>query len=352
MNSHPALPSPPKMDFSITSRFRDCLSRQIGEALRINLSRDNLLNSKAEYMANSLTRITMKEDPWEMKERTRKEEEQEELVKKQVEEFKRRKSIQPWSTSTDKETSSQPSQLTSQEISSQNLSLPSQSSHDTSGGGGGVHTLTGTECNIVCYETDEEEFTRPGSVEPSEHQLFSAKALTLTTRTPGSKNPPKRILKVRPGYNLAYLSMWWRRMDREGEREEKERKKKAEDTKRRAQVKRWLVSKKEKLKASKMNNSNRLGQNSPGEGGDSSSDVRSSTKHPPSVNLCGGGAIFKWGMHTGVEVGREVVANSAYVINERSQPKNVSNVIIEHHPVHGTDQNACNIGGQQGVNRE
>ena len=141
-------------------------------------------------------------------------------------------------------------------------------------------------------------------------------------------------------------------MDREGEREEKVRKKKAEDTKRRAQVKRWLVSKKEKLKASKMNNSNRLGQNSPGEGGDSSSDVRSSTKHPPSVNLCGGGAIFKWGMHTGVEVGREVVANSAYVINERSQPKNVSNVIIEHHPVHGTDQNACNIGGQQGVNRE
>ena len=152
---------------------------------------DNLLNSKAEYMANSLTRITMKEDPWEMKERTRKEEEQEELVKKQVEEFKRRKSIQPWSTSTDKETSSQPSQLTSQEISSQNLSLPSQSSHDTSGGGGGVHTLTGTECNIVCYETDEEEFTRPGSVEPSEHQLFSTQAKISTYTTPRSKKTSK-----------------------------------------------------------------------------------------------------------------------------------------------------------------
>ena len=55
MNSHPSLPSPPEMEFSITSRFRDCLSRQIGEALRISHSQDILLNSKAEYMANSQT---------------------------------------------------------------------------------------------------------------------------------------------------------------------------------------------------------------------------------------------------------------------------------------------------------
>ena len=80
------------MEFSITSRFRDCLSRQIGEALRISYSQDTLLNSKAEYMTNSLSRLTMKEDPWELRERTRKEEEMEELNKKQVEEFKRVKS--------------------------------------------------------------------------------------------------------------------------------------------------------------------------------------------------------------------------------------------------------------------
>ena len=98
MNSHPSLPSPPKMEFSITSSFRDCLSRQIGEALQISYSKDTLLNSKAEYMANSLSRLTMKEDPWELKERTRKEEELEELVKRQVEEFKKRKSAKPCST--------------------------------------------------------------------------------------------------------------------------------------------------------------------------------------------------------------------------------------------------------------
>ena len=79
------------MEFSITSRFRDCLSRQIGEALKINFSKDVLLNSKAEYLSNSGSRLTIKEDPWEMKERARKEEEQEEIDKKNAEEFKKLK---------------------------------------------------------------------------------------------------------------------------------------------------------------------------------------------------------------------------------------------------------------------
>ena len=71
--------------------FRDCLSRQIGEALKINFSKDVLLNSKAEYLSNSVSRLTIKEDAWEMRERTRLEEEQEELNKKRVEEFKKLK---------------------------------------------------------------------------------------------------------------------------------------------------------------------------------------------------------------------------------------------------------------------
>ena len=79
------------MEFSISARFRDCLSRQIGEALSISNSKDILLNSKAEYMGNSLSRVTVKEDPWEQRERTRKEEEMEETTKKQAEEFKKTK---------------------------------------------------------------------------------------------------------------------------------------------------------------------------------------------------------------------------------------------------------------------
>jgi hypothetical protein len=97
MTSHPSLPNPPEMQFSVTGMFRDCLSRQISEALRINLSKDVLLNSKGEYGNNSVSRLTVQEDVWDRRERDRLEEEQEEeLNKKQVEEFKMRKMrIQP-----------------------------------------------------------------------------------------------------------------------------------------------------------------------------------------------------------------------------------------------------------------
>ena len=75
------------MEFSISARYRDCLSRQIGEALRINFSKDILLNSKSEYNTNSLTRISIQEDAWERRERGRREKEEEELVKRNVEMF-------------------------------------------------------------------------------------------------------------------------------------------------------------------------------------------------------------------------------------------------------------------------
>ena len=49
INTHPDLPSPPEMEFTILARYRDCLSRQIGEALRIHYTKDIILNSKSEY---------------------------------------------------------------------------------------------------------------------------------------------------------------------------------------------------------------------------------------------------------------------------------------------------------------
>ena len=103
MISHPVLPNPPEMEFTISARFKDCLSRQIGEALKINLSKDILLNSKSEYNSNSLNRISIQEDAWERRERGRQEEEEEELVKRSVEEFRKRKTMDPEEYSTDEE---------------------------------------------------------------------------------------------------------------------------------------------------------------------------------------------------------------------------------------------------------
>ena len=69
------------MEFKITAMYKDCLSRQIGEALRINYSKDRILNSKGEYLSNCISRLTVEEDAWERRERSRQEEESERLEK-------------------------------------------------------------------------------------------------------------------------------------------------------------------------------------------------------------------------------------------------------------------------------
>ena len=62
MTAHADLPSPPQMDFSITAMYKDCLSRQIGEALRINYTKDVILNGKGEYLSNTISRLTIEEE--------------------------------------------------------------------------------------------------------------------------------------------------------------------------------------------------------------------------------------------------------------------------------------------------
>ena len=65
-----------------TDKRENCRSRNIvyecrliGEALRINYSKDVILNSKGEYMTNTISRLSIEEDAWERKERSRAEEE-------------------------------------------------------------------------------------------------------------------------------------------------------------------------------------------------------------------------------------------------------------------------------------
>ena len=77
--------------FKITSMFRDCLYRQIGEALRINYTKDRILNSHNEYLSNCISRLTIEEDAWERRERYRQEEEAEKLAVAEVEAFMRSK---------------------------------------------------------------------------------------------------------------------------------------------------------------------------------------------------------------------------------------------------------------------
>ena len=90
MNEHPDTEECPVFSFSILNRFKDCLSRQVAEAITINYTADHILNSKNEYMANCLTRICVEEERFDKQRRERDEELAEEAEKQKLLAFKQK----------------------------------------------------------------------------------------------------------------------------------------------------------------------------------------------------------------------------------------------------------------------
>ena len=70
----------PAFKFKILKTYRDCLSRQLGEAISIWSSRDVLLNSKNEYITNCISRITVEEGTIERRMRENRELEEEQAA--------------------------------------------------------------------------------------------------------------------------------------------------------------------------------------------------------------------------------------------------------------------------------
>ena len=88
MISHGEMETMPPFKIKILKQYMDCLSRQVWDAIQILMSKDQLLNSKNEYIQNCLARITVQEDLNERKARTLKEEEEEKRLEM---DFKSRK---------------------------------------------------------------------------------------------------------------------------------------------------------------------------------------------------------------------------------------------------------------------
>ena len=86
--THPDDLDMPVIKFRITGMFRDALSRQVREALSIFYSKDELLNSKSEYVNNCISRVSVPESDWERKERFRMDEEEDLREKEAVNNFK------------------------------------------------------------------------------------------------------------------------------------------------------------------------------------------------------------------------------------------------------------------------
>ena len=88
MLSHKDLDQRPPFAFKVITQYKDCLSRQIGEAIKIQRTTDNILNSKCEYLSNCLTRLTVLEDDWERRRREKDEEIAENEEKAELERFR------------------------------------------------------------------------------------------------------------------------------------------------------------------------------------------------------------------------------------------------------------------------
>ena len=64
LTEHQDLLEPPKFRFKIIQTFQDPLSRQLAEAVRIDLRGDNILNSKSEYSRCKVPRLTVDLEGW------------------------------------------------------------------------------------------------------------------------------------------------------------------------------------------------------------------------------------------------------------------------------------------------
>ena len=61
---HPDLPDPPRFKMKIISSYRDPLTRQVSEAVRIEMRGGNTLNSKTEYNRCRIPRLVIDQEVW------------------------------------------------------------------------------------------------------------------------------------------------------------------------------------------------------------------------------------------------------------------------------------------------
>jgi hypothetical protein len=88
MLAHPTINEMPTFNFKTIQMHKDCMSRQVGEAMRIYFSKDRLLNSKNEYLQICITRVVVQEETWETRVREKREEDEEKQAEARLIAFK------------------------------------------------------------------------------------------------------------------------------------------------------------------------------------------------------------------------------------------------------------------------
>ena len=70
---HPSLLDPPRFKIKVVSSYRDPLTRQVGEAVRIEMRGGNTLNSKTEYNRCRIPRLVIDQEVWQIMRKKEKE---------------------------------------------------------------------------------------------------------------------------------------------------------------------------------------------------------------------------------------------------------------------------------------
>ena len=91
MEMHQELNKIPPFKFKVKKTFKDCLSRQISEAVAIMMTGDSILNGKCEYLRNCIARVKVEEDDIERKKREMFEESEEKERLEAIEKFRKEK---------------------------------------------------------------------------------------------------------------------------------------------------------------------------------------------------------------------------------------------------------------------
>ena len=209
--NHPLLDKMPPMSIRITDTYSDCLSRQLGEALKIHFSNDILLNGRNEYLSNCVTRLTTSESLSDRRDRDRREEEEEIQWKIRVDEFKKQK---------EKSAKDQPPPETTP---SQEEENQGKQENQEPGENPMDNIRKRKKRRLNEYEGFKESNHLEQTPSDKKEESTGKELQKLKSVIPSIRKASRRKAERKEEYDLAWFKLWWRRMEREGEQEYRDR---------------------------------------------------------------------------------------------------------------------------------
>ena len=238
MLTHPDSDTIPAFRFTIIAQYRDALSRLIGEAIKIMRTKDYILNSKCEYLNNCLSRISVQETDSERRKRNQLEEEEDRLDDEKLESFIRKKSTPHHTKEEDSHSGDTPHHTKEEDSHSGDDGSDDDVGGNSSSSHQGEETLPSEEdtslhdvqrspssrlddegINGAEHQAEVKKKMEPGMMGSHHHHISISRwwhRIENNQHQPGIPGTPSRRKRSTTSSNLAWFSLWWKRMERQG----------------------------------------------------------------------------------------------------------------------------------------